>query len=401
MSCRRITVGWAVLPVAACVLAGAACGGTATVPGSARGSARAAAMGTRSPVAASPTAAASTPARPVALPAPWPERRLLPESVFTPGQAFDLATDVLYALVLQNPARAGGPYTLQATDLRTGVVRRGESYPLTGLSLVSGYLWVHGWPSAGTPPVLLQVGVGTLRTVRSVSLSRVSWASGVAPGPAGSVWVGAYRTLLRMSVSTGAVLARAVLPAGLGLSDMAADPDGAYLYVSAAHVVAGPAMYGAVLLEYSARTGHLLAETDRTPISYSVAGAELTAVPGGVWVSFRTGSLGRSVLLSERSLATIIAPGSDGSPGSVYYWPMSSSSVYGAGALWVTTQTGLVACVNPATGQVRASELVTSQAAQLSGLLAADGAARQVFGLVANDGYGGLVSLSPPRSCWG
>ena len=386
MSCRRITVVWAVLPVAACVLAGAACGAPAPVPAR--------------PVAASPTAAASTPARPVALPAPWPERRIAPESVFTTGQAFDLATDVLYALVLQNPARGGGPYTLQATDLRTGVVRRGESYPVTGLSLVSGYLWVYGWPSAGTPPVLRQVGLGTLRTVRSVSLSTVSWTSGVAPGPAGSVWVGAYRTLLRMSVSNGAVLARAALPAGLGLSDLAAEPDGAYLYVSAAHVVAGGAMDGAVLLEYSARTGRLLAETDR-PVSYSVAGAELTAVPGGVWVSFRTGSLGRSVLLSERSLSTIIAPGADGSPGSVYYWPMFSASVYGAGALWVTTQTGLVACVSPATGTVRASELVTSQAAQLSGLLAADGAAGEVFGLAANDGYGGLVTITPPRDCWG
>ena len=294
-----------------------------------------------------------------------------------------------------------GSFVLQATDLRTGAVRRGESYPVTGLSLVAGYLWVSGWPSAGTPPVLRQVGLGTLRTVRSVSPSGVSWTSGVAPGPAGSVWVGAYRTLLRISPGRGTVLVRTVLPPGLALSNLAAYPDGAYLYVSAAHLVAGGAQVGAVLLEYSARTGELLAETDRTPISYSVAGAELTALPGGVWVSFRTGMQGRSVLLSERSLSTVLAPLPARTPEGVYYWPMFSSSVYGRGALWVTTQTGLVACMNPATGQVRAAETVTSQSAQLGGLLVADSTARQVLGFVTNDGHSGLVSISPPRSCQG
>ncbi len=83
---------------------------------------------------------------------------------------------------------------------------------------------------------------------------RLPWDSGVAPGPAESVWVGAYRTLLRISVGSGAVLARTVLSPGLGLSDMAASADSASLYVSAAHLVAGGAEDGAVLLEYSAST---------------------------------------------------------------------------------------------------------------------------------------------------
>ena len=110
---------------------------------------------------------------------------------------------------------------------------------------------------------------------------------------------------------------------------------------------------------------------------------------------------GLTVLLSEPAMATLIAPVSARTPEGVYFWPMFSSSVYGGGALWVTTQTGLVACVNPATGRVRATETVRSQAAQLGGLLAADRPAWHVFGFVANDGYNGLVSISPPRSCWG
>jgi len=375
------------LSVVVCVIAATACGGHVTGPGSTR------------PAGGPSATAASTPIPTVALRAPWPERRILAENVTS--QVFDPGTDVLYALVSRTQAWANGPYVLQATDLRTGAVRRGESYPLARLSLVSGYLWVSGWPAAGTPPVLGQIDPETLRTVRWVAPTRVSWGSAVAPGPAGSVWVGAYSTLLRMSVGHGTVLARTVLPPGLGLSDMAASPDGASLYVSAAHVVAGGAQAGAVLLEYSASTGERLAETDRAPISYSVAGAELTALPGGVWVSFRTGMLGLSVLLSERALAAVIAPVPARTPEGVYYWPMFSSSVYGGGALWVTTQTGLVACVNPATGRVRASETVTSQPVQLGGLLVADGTARQVFGFVTNTGYRGLVSVRPPRSCWG
>jgi hypothetical protein len=381
----RLRVVAGPVSVVACVIAATACGGHVTGPGS-----------TRSAGAPSATAA-STPMRAVALRAPWPERRILPENINIASQVFDPGTGVLYTLASRTRAPADGPYVLRATDLRTGAVRQGDSYPLAQLSLVSGYLWVSGWPNAGTPPVLGQVDPETLRTVRSVAPSRVSWGSAVAPGPAGSVWVGAYRTLLRISAGRGTVLARTVLPPGLGLSDMAASADGASLYVSAAHVVAGGAQAGAVLLEYSARTGALLAETDHAPISYSVAGAGLTALPAGVWVSVRTGSAGLSVLLSERALATVIAPVLAGTPESVYYWPMFSSSVYGGGALWVTTLTGLVACVNPATGQVRASETVTSQPAQLGGLLVADGTARQVFG----DAYKGLVSISPPRSCWG
>ena len=385
---RLRVVSWP-LSVVACVLVATACGGHVAGPG-----------GTRSAGGQSATAA-SGPARTVALRAPWPERRILPERIGIASQVFDPSTDVLYTLVSRTQAPATGPYLLQATDLRTGAVRHGQSYPLAQLSLVSGYLWVSGWPAAGTAPVLGQVDLGTLRTVRSVSPSGVSWDSGVAPGPAGSVWVGAYRTLQRISVRSGAVLARTVLPAGLGLSDIAAGTDAASLYVSAAHLVAGGAEEGAVLLEYSASTGELLTETDRTPISYSIAGAGLTALPAGVWVSVRTGNLGRSALFSERAMATVIAPVPAGTSESVYYWPMFSSSVYGGGALWVTTQTGLVACVDPLTGQVRADETVTSPSAQLGGLLVADTTARQVFGFALNDGYKGLVSISPPRRCWG
>ena len=70
----------------------------------------------------------------------------------------------------------------------------------------------------------------------------------------------------------------------------------------------------------------------------------------------------------------------------------ASSAAYAGGALWVTTNGGLVACVNPVTGRVRAQERVTSQPL----LVAPDLVARQI--VVVGDT--GVVAITPPRDCW-
>jgi hypothetical protein len=60
---------------------------------------------------------------------PWPERGVLREDarLFAASQVLDLDAGILYALVPASPASGFGPYSLQAIDLRTGRVRRGES----------------------------------------------------------------------------------------------------------------------------------------------------------------------------------------------------------------------------------------------------------------------------------
>jgi outer membrane protein assembly factor BamB len=121
-----------------------------------------------------------------------------------------------------------------------------------------------------------------------------------------------------------------------------------------------------------------------------------------VWVSFRTGMLGRSVLLSSTSLSVINgfptgtsrAASPVTGPGTIGSWPMSESALYAAGALWVATGGGLLACVNPRTGQVRAEETTRSQATIL---LAADRAANTVFAVT---GDAGIAAISPPPICW-
>jgi hypothetical protein len=125
-------------------------------------------------------------------------------------------------------------------------------------------------------------------------------------------------------------------------------------------------------------------------------------VPEGVWVSFRTGMLRRSVLLSSKSLSVINGFPTASSradspvtgPGTIDSWPMSDSSLYAAGALWVATGSGLLACVNPRTGQVRAEETTRSTATIL---LAADRTANTVFAVTGN---ARIVTISPPPMCW-
>ena len=80
---------------------------------------------------------------------------------------------------------------------------------------------------------------------------------------------------------------------------------------------------------------------------------------------------------------------------------MGSSAVYGGGALWVATEGGLVACVNPATGATRASKIVTAQEGQSDLLLAADRTAGQVIAVLSvYGGFSGIITIRPPRTCW-
>ena len=133
----------------------------------------------------------------------------------------------------------------------------------------------------------------------------------ICNGPAGSVWIGYAQSLLRIDTATGAVLARATVPAGLAVSDVAVDPTGRYLYASFAHLVGPPlsgggqAAQGAAVSEYDATSGGLLTSITTGLITDSVSGAKLVAVPDGVWASLRTGMMGFTILLRQGDLATI------------------------------------------------------------------------------------------------
>jgi len=70
---------------------------------------------------------------------------------------------------------------------------------------------------------------------------------------------------------------------------------------------------------------------------------------------------GLTIHLRQQDLAPVAPPG----PGiewqpatGVFHWPMYATTAYGGGALWLANQVGIVACLDPQTGEVRASERV-------------------------------------------
>jgi len=167
------------------------------------------------------------------------------------------------------------------------------------------------------------------------------------------------RMLIRVDPVTGANLAAATLPSGLLVSDLAVDPMGRDLYVSAAHLVRG-GMEGTVMLSYDARSGRGLVTRTGGLIRYSVAGAQLTAVPGGVWASFRTGMLGLTIHLRQKDLGMIAAPGSGiaSRPATgVFHWPCTRRPATAAVRCgWPTRSESSRASTRAQAGSERANE---------------------------------------------
>ncbi len=333
----------------------------------------------------------------------WPERLVARVSPASVAQAFDPVTRVVYTLVGRSVNGSPAPYALACTSLRTGAVQRGPVFQASGPPLVhgfaiaSGYLWVSLTLSQ---PVVRQVDLRDLAVVRSLRLPRANPTCDlgvtVAAGPANSVWIGSYHTLLRMDTATGVVMARATLPPGVTISDIAVDPARRHLYVSVTSVVRGGCERNAVF-EYGARTGQRLAAATRGPITYSVVGSWLTAVPGGVWASFRTGMLGLTLHLRQRDLAMIAPPSARTllrAPHTLFHWAMTATTLYGGGALWMSTLE-FMACLDPRAGTTRAIERIP-QSGGTPQLLAADRPSRQLFAL----GPDGLVQITPPHRCW-
>jgi hypothetical protein len=336
---------------------------------------------------------------------PWPSRAILRESMveLIADQVVDPAARAVFLLVSETNTPARGPWVLCRISLGTGAVRLGPTFAGGGLAVASGRLWVYSTPGRGSRPAVSEVDPVTLQRVRPVPLPSVPASFGGVPatvtaGPAGSAWIGSYRTLLRLSVSTGTPLTKVTLPLGLAVSDVAEDPAGMTLYVSAAHVDPRGGIGGLVMLEYDARTGRMLAAASGGLIRDSVAGAALTAVPGGVWASFRTGMLGLTIHLGAKDLRIIAPPG----PGvaltpatGVFHWPMYESTTYGGGILWVANQAGIVACLDPRTGAIRASEHLR-QSQLIYQIESIDPTARMIFAFDNGD----LLRITPPRRCW-
>ncbi len=79
----------------------------------------------------------------------------------------------------------------------------------------------------------------------------------------------------------------------------------------------------------------------------------------------------------------------------------AEASAGGGGGAWLDSRAAQAVACDAAVTPVVTGDVDPGILDDLVRLHMADGTARQVFGFALNDGYSGLVSISPPRSCWG
>ncbi len=327
--------------------------------------------------------------------ATWPARLVLSEPVKLNivSQVIDSRAKADFALT----SAQHGSFALRRTGLVSGQVKTGPSFPVRSVALASGSLWVFGARPAGPTAErmsLYRVSTRTLRIERTMTLGPSRGASGLAalaPGTHGTIWVSFGRTVLHLAARTGDTLGTIRLPAGLVAGDIALSPSSRVLYVATSHRTGGGF---APVLEYGTASLHKLAMNSTSVTAVNVGGGMLTAAPGGVWVSFRTGMLGQTVLLRQQDLRSVKLPGA-GSRHSLFTWAMGASTAYAAPSLYlVQSVSGVAGCVSPRTGHIRARGHVAGHH-DGDELLGTSQSGRVLYAVATH----GVLAIRPPAAC--
>jgi hypothetical protein len=324
---------------------------------------------------------------------PWPTRLVLrePLKLAVTNQVIDARARTTFELSAVNH---GAAFRIRKRPFAGGHGLVGPRFPVNGIALAARSLWVFGTSTAAhstVRPVLYQVSPRTLAIVRRWTLAPAERRSGFVGFTAdgdGTVWVGFLRTILHIDARTGSTIGRIRIGAGLTISDVTIDPAGRHLYA-----VANTPVGGTAAIEFSPVTGRKLASNARGALRFSVGGGRATAVPGGVWVSFRTGSMGETLLLAQERLRLVKLPGS-GSPGGLFTWAMFASTEYAGGSLLLARQDGIIACLAPTSGHIRARSTV-SKLIGTGELFGASQDGRTLYGLAP----AGVIAISPPAAC--
>lgn len=344
-------------------------------------------------LAADAVPASAVPASPVpaSAGARWPSHIVLaePTRLGIGNQVIDQATGTDFALASTN---AGRTARLRRTVLSSGRVKLGPAFPVSSIGLAAGYAWVYGAQGLAHGALrfkLYQVNTSTLKIIRSKTLAsarNTAGFMGLSADRNGDIAVGFLRSVLIVNARSGAVAGRITIRRGLVVSDVSVW--GRYLYVAAN----GPDG-GSVVFEYDASTLRLLASQSRRPLLFSVGGAVLTSAPGGVWVSFRTGMLGLTVLLRQRGLGFVHLPGS-GTRDDLFAWVMTATTEFAGRSVFLAKEGGQIGCVNPGTGHIKARGSIPglSSTGELIGA-ARDG--RVLYGVSLR----GVIAISPPDAC--
>jgi hypothetical protein len=273
-------------------------------------------------------------------------------------------------------------FTVFGYDLGTGHLTKGPTLAyVDGMTVAAGSLWAVAASVAGSPGHLYRIDPAGLSVERTWALTAPSVLPGAAVGaevsaaPGGLVWAAAGKDLYAVNPATAQIARQRTL--GGDITSLSSSPTGQFVYLAL----------------QSATVPLSVVEVDTTtatPIRKrsfpnAIAGGTVTAAPGGVWVTYRTGMLGQGVRLDANALQTT-AP--ESLPyGSVYDQSMGVSISISDQIAWVASATS-GACADPPTPAVRASTDI-----QIGSPVAAN---HTLYATTPT----GLAIIGPPRSCF-
>lgn len=349
------------------------------------------------------TAPSSTPTRPVttfAAPTAWPTSQIQ-----LSGNTSKLVAGagVIYAEVAPTDVLPIAP-SLAAVNVNTGAARYESNLggALSSIAYGNG-LWVavdRGCDARFTPPcdlTLQRRNPVSLALVRTVDLGTTTAPAAMATAPGAPVWVAAGSQLIAVNPSTFAVSRLSV--AGASTWSLSIDPTGRYLYTATTIGHRG----GVIVQKRNLATGQVLASNTSLP---AVSGGVVSASNDGVWVSFATGMQTHVAKLSASTM-TVVVPadgqlyGSDPQINPVNVWAAPGGgpeATISGGDLWITLAravsgvTDLLACADPSTGAVHASDSNTRGASLQSSVVSYNSK-------VYVGGPDGITVSDPPSTC--
>ena len=218
-----------------------------------------------------------------------------------------------YAITVASTSPTSTAGRLTLIDLATGQVERGSALPAASqLFLVGPTLYVlepiagkEGHVSGPWTLYRLRSGaklarIGPLPLGLSANVDPVT-ASGSAVAGTADTWIGAGSDLVEINPAADAVLRR--VPAAGLVTSLSVSPDGKLLYAAVNRLVTNPvADPAAAITERHAATGAVIATSG---VRFAITGADLHAVAGAVWASYRTGMAGGATVLEAAGLRRI------------------------------------------------------------------------------------------------
>lgn len=302
--------------------------------------------------------------------APAPSSSWPTSSIQLRGYTSDLVAGpgIIYAKVDTSASQATPP-VLAAVDPATGTARYASDLGGTLDSIAYGTrLWLT--VESGCPPKdrtgtchvqLQQRDPATLALQRSVDLGTIGdYPATITTGAGSPVWVAAGPRLVAINPKSLAEVS-IDLPRS-SVWSLTIDPSGRYLYDAGPEGPNG----GVVVQQRSVDTGQLIA-SNTIP---DVDGAQISAAADGVWLSFGTGMQSRAAKLSQAGLTEEVPTNGQVFSGNAVGNPVNNWAAPGGGPqttvsgndLWITparstsTVTDVLACADPSTGAILASD---------------------------------------------